>query len=719
MEQARLGQAMIWLPLLIFGYFESLRRSTFMAFGWVEHGITFIVITVLVIFLAVLEVEARHRGRLWVTRMVILGYIVLIGYFSYLYEPAHKSILAGLLFGVPDFGQGTLTPVEAAAFSFFLIFGYGVLVFLISNFILEKQSYLEIFAASALLLGVEIAVSDYKLTVPVVVHVFFLLLLRNQLRLLEVVSSGEPVISKNGRAVGGGWYVTGAAVALVGIGVALLLPAHDADMREILERLKLASQAQPAKLPAQAGDDGSRRDSFYYFWDRLNDFELRGSLDLDNVPAMWVKAEEPFYWRGETADYYTGRGWRTTVEIEGEDASGRGLTNPYTKYADVRRVEQTFVLAPGMTSKVVFAANTPALVEVPSGRFKWDGAGNVFTDYLAPGSSYKVISYIPRFDAAKLRNPATSYPIDVRNKYLQLPENLPARVKKKARALTARTGNPYDKAKAVERFLAESFPYELAVEPTPKNRDVVDYFLFDLKKGYCTYHSTAMVVMLRSVGIPARWVKGYMTGSRDSSTGVYEVSQADAHAWVEVYFSDFGWIPFEPTASFSLPETQAASAETEELAEEAESAEVVPETAELPPEESESAAQTLLLLAFFAILCGGGILWFFYIRKKGFKAGKNHEQIRDLYLDLLALLQFKGYPRAETETPYEYARALAGKLPDDHRDIMAITELYIRHQYGKSTVTEAETEQARAIWQRISDKLLNKRKESTTSVQSR
>lgn len=712
MEQANLKNPGIWLPILIYGYFESLRRATFLAFGWVEHGITFIAITVMVIFLATIDLKPVRRIRLWATRITILLYVAMVGYYSYFFDPARRSVIAGFLFGVPDFGQGHLSPTESAAFSFFLIFGFGVLVFLISNFILEKRSYLEIFAASALLLGVEIAVADYRLTVPVVVHVFFLLLLRNQLRLLEAASYGERVDSKKTPGVvGGGWYVTGAAVALIGIGVALLLPAHNAELRGIWERLKPAVRERLVESPAGATTADNKSDSFYFLWDRLNDFELRGSLSLEDSPAMWVKAEEAFYWRGETADYYTGRGWRSTAEIEGEDVSGRGLPDPYTKHADVRRVEQTFVFAPGMTSKVVFAANTPARVEVPAGRFKWDSLGNVFTDYLAPGSTYKVVSYVPRFDAGKLRGLSVSYPVDIRNRYLQLPENLPERVKKKARALTARMDNPYDKAKAVERYLSGNFPYELTVDTTPKGRDVVDYFLFDLKKGYCTYHSTAMVVMLRSVGIPARWVKGYMTGTRDAETGVYEVSQADAHAWVEVYFSDFGWISFEPTASFSLPETQAASPETEEVAAESGIAEEVADNIELPPDEKESLTRTLIFVAFFAILTGGGLWWFFYIRKKRFKARQNLGQIRDIYLDLLALLQFKGLPRGETATPYEYARELASRLPEEHREIMAITELYIRHQYGKTPVTEDETEQARAIWRRLSDKLLNKGKD--------
>ncbi len=710
MEQVRSGYEW-WLPLLIFGYFESLRRTTFLAFGWVEHGITFIAITVLIIYLATLDLAPVQKLRLWAARLMILAYMGLVGYFSYLYDPAHKSFLPNLIFGVPDFGQGTLSHTESATFAFFLVFGYAVLVFLISNFILEKKSYLEIFAASALMLGVEIAVADYKLTVPVLIHVFFIMLLRNQLCLQEAADVPDIVIVKGKKSVHAGWYVAGAALTLAGMGVALLLPAHDADRQELWAQFKPAQKAQQAASQAVRTNDDIKQDSFYYFWDRLNDFEMQGSLNITDIPALWVKAGEPFYWRGETADFYTGRGWRSTAQLEGEKASGQGLPNPYSKHADVSKVEQTFILAPGMSSRLVFAANTPAFVELPSGKFKWDEADNVFVDYLSPGSGYKVVSYVPKFDAGKLRKTVMSYPVEIRKKYLQLPPKISARVKNKARSITTLADNAYDKAKAVERYLSENYPYELTVAATPKGKDVVDYFLFDLKKGYCTYHSTAMVVMLRSVGIPARWAKGYMTGSLNPETGVYEVSQADAHAWVEVYFSDFGWIPFEPTASFSLPETQAATAETEQLTEEAGDVQVITDPAALPPEESERVARSLIFLAFFAILSGGGMLWVFFIRKKRFKAKQNYDQVRDVYLDLLALLQYKGFPRAETATPYEYAQSLAVRLPEEYPDIMAITELYIRYQYSKTMLTEAETEEAMAVWRRLSDRFLQKQKD--------
>ncbi len=134
--------------------------------------------------------------------------------------------------------------------------------------------------------------------------------------------------------------------------------------------------------------------------------------------------------------------------------------------------------------------------------------------------------------------------------YTQIPESIPERVKQLAYKLTRDQNNNYDKAKAIESYLSQNYSYTLKPGKPPKKQDFVDYFLFDKKEGYCTYYATAMVVLLRSLDIPARFVEGYMLPPT-SENGVYKVTSAQAHAWVEVYFEGFGWIPFEPTAPFA------------------------------------------------------------------------------------------------------------------------------------------------------------------------
>jgi len=140
---------------------------------------------------------------------------------------------------------------------------------------------------------------------------------------------------------------------------------------------------------------------------------------------------------------------------------------------------------------------------------------------------------------------------DAYSRYLQLPESLPQRVKDMARNLTSAAKNDYDKVKAIETYLSKNYLYTLNPPRTPSDRDFVDYFLFDLKQGYCTYYASAMTVLVRSIGIPARYVEGYVLPPMPTSGDTYEVTNEQAHAWVEVYFEGFGWVPFEPTSPFT------------------------------------------------------------------------------------------------------------------------------------------------------------------------
>ena len=119
-----------------------------------------------------------------------------------------------------------------------------------------------------------------------------------------------------------------------------------------------------------------------------------------------------------------------------------------------------------------------------------------------------------------------------------------------ARDLTATAATPYDRAQAIEAYLRRSYPYTLEVGAPPAGRDVVDYFLFELKTGFCDYYATAMVVLARAAGLPARFVTGYASGTYDRFTAEYIVLQSDAHAWAEVYFPGIGWVDLNrPPAS--------------------------------------------------------------------------------------------------------------------------------------------------------------------------
>lgn len=164
---------------------------------------------------------------------------------------------------------------------------------------------------------------------------------------------------------------------------------------------------------------------------------------------------------------------------------------------------------------------------------------------------YRVESLVPVASPAQLRAAGTGYPDWIKNRYLALPDSVPNRVKSLAQEVTAGSATPYDRALALESYL-RTFPYSLAVNAPPSQREVADYFLFDLKRGYCDYYATTMVVMARATGLPARLVVGYAPGKFDAAQSAFIVTEADAHSWVEVYFPNIGWIEFEPTASRPL-----------------------------------------------------------------------------------------------------------------------------------------------------------------------
>ncbi|WP_426334045.1 transglutaminase TgpA family protein [Paenibacillus silvae] len=152
-------------------------------------------------------------------------------------------------------------------------------------------------------------------------------------------------------------------------------------------------------------------------------------------------------------------------------------------------------------------------------------------------------------------------PASIRRKDLQLPDTLPQRVKDLAAKIMGTSATRYDAVQAVRSYLQANARYSLDTRMPPRGRDFVDDFLFVTRAGYCNHFSTAMVVLLRAEGIPARWVKGYAPGQADPQVpGRVIVTQADAHSWVEVYFPGVGWMPFEATPGFDAAQAVDASA---------------------------------------------------------------------------------------------------------------------------------------------------------------
>lgn len=171
---------------------------------------------------------------------------------------------------------------------------------------------------------------------------------------------------------------------------------------------------------------------------------------------------------------------------------------------------------------------------------------------LRQGDRYQVISRVSTADATSLRNASTAYPDWVTQQYLQLPDTVTTETRQLAQELTANYDNPFDKAIAIQDYLRENIEYNDQIAAPPEGIDPVHYTLFVSEEGYCVYYASAMAVMLRSQGVPARVVSGYAQGEFNKDTLSYRVRASNAHTWVEVYFPRYGWIQFEPTSSIPV-----------------------------------------------------------------------------------------------------------------------------------------------------------------------
>ncbi len=263
----------------------------------------------------------------------------------------------------------------------------------------------------------------------------------------------------------------------------------------------------------------------------------KGFTQTDNIP--------PLYWRALTYDVYTGRGWASsTIETHQFRAE-----EPVTGAIDPQRflINQEFEVMEGNENLILYAGE---LVTAKPGftvayRSNPGDPRDIFGGTIDT-RTYKVKSLIPVVGGSQLRSVDEEPPKWIVDRYLQLPESVPSRVHDLALDLTADKMTDFEKARLLEDYL-RNFPYTLDVPAPPLDKDVADYFLFDLQKGYCDYYATSMVVMARAVGLPARLVMGFASGTYDESQNQFIVTEADAHSWVEVYFQGFGWIEFEPT----------------------------------------------------------------------------------------------------------------------------------------------------------------------------
>lgn len=399
-----------------------------------------------------------------------------------------------------------------------------------------------------------------------------------------------------------------------------------------------------------------------------------------------------------------------TLLLGGGDASETELENRLTSEFLLKEVSRSN----GTVDKITVSEVVPARPDVLALR----SAGRS----IKARDTYAITSSVSMATPEALRASGAGYPTWAVEKYTQLPDDLPQRVRDKAAEVTAGAATPYDKAKAIEQYLS-TFPYTLTVDPPSFDADGVDHFLFNLGQGYSEYFSSAMAVMLRSVGVPARLATGYTTGDKAVNQDIYVVFDSNSHGWVEAYMPGYGWIPFEPTPGNKLPPplpptlvdgpggvvgTDRDLVDPECIEEDDD---CFDENFEFPAGRASGIPLPLgvrLVGAFLWLSIGilvaavksilVWMLWRRYMVPSG--------DPRTAFRRLAALGALASVGPVPHQTPYQYLQRLSQALPGHREPVSVIVDYYVRSRYGQKPLDDQQRSHLARSWLRVRIPLL-------------
>lgn len=289
----------------------------------------------------------------------------------------------------------------------------------------------------------------------------------------------------------------------------------------------------------------------------LGNRATQGENTVFTVNVLSGPEEMPrFYWRGRAYNSYREGQWASINGSKSKfdpanDIDGLIFPNPthrqdYDLAFILQIPEQSLLYAP---SEPVWVNHDSIITSDRAGQGQSDLLAWEFDPPLRKGNQYEVRAEIANPSASQLREAGTDYPAWVKTSYLEIPSGIKPELRALTEQITTGQTTPFDQASAVTSYLRNTIQYSTLVPVPPAGRDPIVWVLLDYRKGYCNYYASAEVLMLRSIGVPARLAVGYAEGNYDKNQNSFTVKGQDAHAWPEVYFPNIGWIEFEPTAN--------------------------------------------------------------------------------------------------------------------------------------------------------------------------
>ena len=486
------------------------------------------------------------------------------------------------------------------------------------------------------------------------------------------------------------------------------------------------------------------------------DLGVMGSVKQDPSVVMRIELTEgaspgngPLYLRGMAYDRYNGNSWTSSlVTRRSLPEKPQGV---FAVRADSGRspapaspeLKQNILLE-ALDISVLFGAPHATAV---AGNFMTVQSDPMDVLYLPFPSSgriqYSVRSRAPLLHPTDASATTFHYPEFIRRQYLQMPSLSPA-ITRLSQQIIRSTRTPHESVLLIKRHLLENYRYNLDLESGRSPHPIED-FLFTRKTGYCEHYASAMVVMLRSVGIPARLVTGFLASEWNGFGHYYTVRQRDAHAWVEVYFPNSGWLTFDPTPAQAVEATarwwQSLDSAMDSMrlrwdqliiqysaADQLAVIQGVREgsqafrsrfadsvafwlTSLLKPIREglwRIAAADLRQATFVLVFIGGGLLLLMVVARTfpaarlKLKPRSNEQAIAaHWYARMLRLTAARGFHKAASHTPVEFARQVEQQWPDGSPHIRRLTQLYCRIRFGQTPISHDDFLAAEASLQAL------------------
>lgn len=454
---------------------------------------------------------------------------------------------------------------------------------------------------------------------------------------------------------------------------------------------------------------------------------FQGKIKLSSREAVDITVEltpeMAAYLRAQSFDEYTASGWKVNIEGEVPVRPGQSTGVPPADETEGRAEVVINVTVKGNNDDFLYSLGQPVeadrRAEAAIGEDRSDVNSLKPGGRLREGDTYTVTGSVSVASEAQLRAAGTNYPDWVTERYLRLPGSLPERVSGKAQEVARNADTPYDQALAIERYL-RTFPTDYDLPSTPPGRDSVDFFLFDVQRGYFDYHASAMAVMLRSLGVPSRVAAGYVIDplTRQGETSTFALTERYAFAWPEVYFPGIGWVEFNPTPTQPAIRRPGATApaptgSTTDAANEPDPELPLDLGLDAPPPEepafagdaSSSSSWPLILGlavagAVIAVVgVGARFAW-----EAGLGSLARPSQTWEKTLRLARWAKLGGRP---AETPREFASRVRSTAPEAGA-VSYLASQYERARFGQKGLTEDEAERLESSWASARNALLRR-----------